>query len=116
MVKQRVGGGLHFMEKVAVVRGIEPTGHGVADEMDFVAASSQFHSQLRRDNPGAAISWVTSDADLHKDFLCSSVGHAQIPGPGPACAGAAGDARFTNFRLYVRREEASLRCSDFRAK
>ncbi len=54
MIEERIGSNLDFVEEDAScgeVSGItEANGDGVADEMDFVAASGQLHAELRGDD------------------------------------------------------------------
>ena len=43
----------------------EADGRCVTDEMDLMAASSQFHPQFRGDHTRASVRWVARDPNLH---------------------------------------------------
>ena len=45
--------------------GIQADGIGVRDEVDLVAAVGEFESELRGDDPAAAVGGIASDADVH---------------------------------------------------
>src|SRR5260370_42407330 len=44
---------------------IQPDRIRIRNEMDFVSARGQFHSQFGRHDPAAAVGWIASDADVH---------------------------------------------------
>src|SRR5260370_42710767 len=44
---------------------IQPDRIRIRNEMDFVSARGQFHSQFGRHDSAAAVSWIASDADVH---------------------------------------------------
>src|SRR5258707_934275 len=55
----------HFVELDSVVGVGQANWRRVADEMDLMAARSQLHSQLGRDDARTAIRRVASDPNLH---------------------------------------------------
>src|SRR4029077_6749041 len=66
MIKKRVARDFDLVKMDTGVVGIHPDGRGVADEMDVVSAGGKLLAELGGDDAGAAVRWVTGDADLHE--------------------------------------------------
>ncbi len=64
MLEQRIVKQLHLMEVDVAFAAGEPERRGRRDEMDIVAARRELDAELGRDDAGAAVGWVTGDADL----------------------------------------------------
>ena len=50
MVEERIVGDLDFVEEDRSLGAAQADGHGVADEMDFVAAGGQFDAEFGGDH------------------------------------------------------------------
>src|SRR5262249_22512779 len=59
------GGNFHFVVVDPGDVRIEADRVGIADEVDLVAARSQFQAQFRGDDSAAAVCGIAGDADLH---------------------------------------------------
>src|SRR5579862_2728198 len=95
MIEEWVRCDFHFVEIDPLVSFAQSNGHGVADEMDFMAARSKFDTQLCRYDPGAAVSWIAGNSDFHKlSFDCSSPSSRRASYVS-ACASTLANARFT---------------------
>src|SRR2546425_12968254 len=66
MLEQRIRHHLYFMKTHALVELCQTRRQSRGNEVDCVAASGQLLAQLRTDYPAAAVSWINSDADVHK--------------------------------------------------
>ena len=67
MVEERVGDDFDFVEMDALAVSDHSDGRGVADEMNVVAARSEFLAEFGGDDAGAAVSGVAGYANAH-DF------------------------------------------------
>src|ERR1700734_2782580 len=95
VIEERIGRDLHFMEVNPLVRFAEPDGHGVTDEMDFVAACGKFDAQLCSYDSRATVGWIACDSDFHKcSFDCSSP-LSRRASHESACARRLANARFS---------------------
>ena len=65
VVEKWIRGDFHFVEEDVLARGVQADGHGVADEVDFVAARGELDAQLGSYDSRAAISRIASDSDFH---------------------------------------------------
>lgn len=66
VVEKRVAGDFDFVEMDVRIIGVHADRRGVADEVDVVAARGKLLAKLGGDDAGAAVCWVTSDADFHR--------------------------------------------------
>jgi hypothetical protein len=64
-IEQRIGGHRHFMEVDSLVQTVQTRGESVADEVDFVAAARERHSELGGHDSRAAECRITGDSDSH---------------------------------------------------
>src|SRR3984885_6321800 len=65
MIKQGVSRDLNLVKKYPIACASQADGHGVADEMNLVAASGEFDTELGRDHTGTAVGWVAGNPDFH---------------------------------------------------
>src|SRR5882762_4152339 len=65
VVEQGITGNFHFVELNSLVGVGQTNWRRIADEMNLMAARSQLHSQLGRDDARTAIRRVASDPNLH---------------------------------------------------
>ena len=65
VVEKRVGRYLHLMKKDMRIVQIHANRRRIADEMNVVAAGSQFLAQFSGDDAGTAVRGVAGDADAH---------------------------------------------------
>src|SRR3954453_18308744 len=57
---------LHFVEKDVRLIVTQPERLRVGDEMHFVSALRQFHSEFGGNNTATAVSWIAGDPNLHE--------------------------------------------------
>ena len=65
MIKQRVRRDLNLVEKDPIARAGQADGHGIADEMNLMAASGEFDAQFGGHDARTAIGRVAGDPDFH---------------------------------------------------
>src|SRR5437016_1197286 len=51
------------------MRTVQANGLSVGDEVDLVSTLGEFHAEFGSDHATAAVSWITSDTNLHPERL-----------------------------------------------
>src|SRR5947207_14964763 len=93
MIEQGIRCDLDLVEKDVRVVQVHSDGRSVADEVDVVAAGRQLLAEFGRDNAGAAVGGVASNADAHSSAFPSCRWEANTPAPQLAARMAADDRR-----------------------
>src|SRR5712691_9341772 len=66
MIEERIRDDLDFVKEDVRVAGVHADGRRITDEMNVVTARGELLAQLRSDHAGAAIRWITCNADAHE--------------------------------------------------
>jgi hypothetical protein len=69
VIEKRIRRDFHFMKENIFGSLVQADGHGVTDEVDFVASGREFDAEFCGHHARAAVGWVTGNADFHAGLV-----------------------------------------------